>query len=85
MTYSRVNYRGPLRTGRDRRHGRPEISTAVDAGVPHVPLARSPLLATIPVERQLFRQSSPICAALYGNITHSVVVAVADGIIHISA
>jgi hypothetical protein len=75
MTYSRVNYRAPLRVGRDHRRGRPEMCTGVDAGVPHVPLlARSLLLATIPVDGQLFWQRSPICAALYGNVTHSVVV-----------
>lgn len=81
MTYGRVDYRAPLRVRRDRRRGRPEMPTAVDTGVPHVPLlARGPLLATIPVDRQLFWQRSPICAALYGNVTHSVY-----GIINISA
>jgi hypothetical protein len=80
MTHSRVNYRAPLRAGRDRRHGRPEISTVVDARVPDVLFP-----ATIPSDRQFFWQSSPICAALYGNVTHSVVVTVAGGIIHISA
>jgi hypothetical protein len=79
MTYSRVNYRASLRAGRDRRGGRPEMSTAVDARIPHVPLAvRSPLLAAI-FDRQLFWQSSPICARLYGNVTDTVVVAIADG------
>jgi hypothetical protein len=80
MAYSRVNYRAPLRVGRDRRRGRPEMRTAVDAGVPHVPLAR-----TLLIDRQLFWQRAPICAELYGNVTHSVVVAVADEIVHTSA
>ena len=80
MTYSRVKYRAPLRAGRDRRHSRPEKSTTVDARVPHVPL-----FATIRTDRKFFWQSTPICVRIYGNVTHSVVVAVADGIIHISA
>ena len=79
MTHSSVNYRAPLCVGRDRRRGRPEMSTAVDAGIPHVPLGL--LLVAIPVaDRQLFRQSSPICAGLYGNVTHPVVVVTQTGL-----
>ena len=86
MTYSWVNYRAPLRVGRDHRRSRPEMPTAVDARVPHVPIARTPLLlATLPADRQLFWQRPPICIELYSNVTHSVVVAVADAIIRISA
>jgi hypothetical protein len=80
MAYSRVNYRAPLRVGRDRRRGRPEMS---------LPSMREYLTSLWPelfsLIDQLFWQRAPICAELYGNVTHSVVVAVADEIIHISA
>ncbi len=75
MTHSGVNHSAPLRTGRHLGRRRPEMSTAVYAGVSYVPLApRSPLLI---IDRQLFRQRSPVRPGFYGNITHSVVVAVA--------
>lgn len=76
MTHSSVNYRAPLCIGRDRRRGCPEMSTAVDTGIPHILFAPwGPFIAAIPVnDRQLFWQRSPICAGLYGNVTHPVVV-----------
>ena len=45
-TYVGVNHRATLRIGRDRRHRRPEMPTAVEAGVPHVLLVRSLLRVT---------------------------------------
>lgn len=81
MTHSGVNHRAPLRIGRHHRRRRPEISTAVDAGVSHV---LSVLLLTGPLDLQLFWQSPPVCAALYVNVAYSVavgvVVVVADDI-----
>ena len=35
-----MNHRAPLRIGRDCRQRRPEMTIAVEAGVPHVPLRR---------------------------------------------
>ena len=39
MTYSRVNHRAPVRIGHYHRRRRPEIFTAVYAGVSYVLLA----------------------------------------------
>jgi hypothetical protein len=73
-TYVGVNHRATLRIGRDRRHRRPEMPTAVEAGVPHVPLLRSLLRVTRARRyRQLLRQRAPVCTALHGNVTHPVV------------